>query len=218
MRREQLSTLVFSTLFAVTLSSTARGDVIPVGQGSFPGSATLITFTGLSDGTEVNGLNFGGVQFTYSLGSGQLVIDGGPGITNNISPPNIVSIGANNGVLSLLLPSFETMFGFGFAVLNTIPLANATTIMLFNGPTNVGSLSFAGAPDPTFTGGFAGISSTTAFNRVNLTFNSVDAPAFALDNIRFANVTTPEPTTFALVGIGLLGVVCSSRRRRRTIE
>ena len=216
MRREQITTLVFSTALALVLPATARGDVIAVGQGAFPGFATLITFTGLPDQTEVNGLNFGGVQFAYSLGSGNVVIDGGPGATLNIAPPNIVSIGNNTGVLSMILPSLETMFGFGFAVLNTVPVANATTITLFNGVTNVGSLSFNGVPDPTFAGGFAGILSTIPFDRVNVTFNSVAAPAFALDNIRFANVPTavPEPTTITLVAIGLLSVGWSSRRRR----
>jgi len=55
---------------------------------------------------------------------------------------------------------------------------------LFNGTTNVGSLSYNGVPDPTFTGGFAGIQSTIPFNIVQITFNSAVAPAVALDNIR----------------------------------
>jgi len=48
-----------------------------------PGS-TLTTFTGVADGTEVNGLTVNGILFNYSLGNGQVTIDGGPGTTNNI--------------------------------------------------------------------------------------------------------------------------------------
>ncbi|MEP6602244.1 MAG: PEP-CTERM sorting domain-containing protein [Nitrospirota bacterium] len=173
-----------------------------VGPGAFP-AAPLITFTGLADGTEVNGLSVGGFQFSYSLGNGQLVIDGGPGTTNNIAPPNIVSTGNSTGILTILLPSTATAFGYGYAILNTIAVTNATTISVFNGATALGSLSYNGVPDPTFTGGFAGIQSTIPFDRVALTFNSTAAPAFALDNIRLASV--PEPSTMLLVLVGVIG-------------
>jgi hypothetical protein len=71
--------------------------------------------------------------------------------------------------------------------------------------------------DPFFTGGFAGIQSTIPFDRVAVNFNSVAAPAFALDNIRFANTTTviPEPTTMLLLGTGLAGVGAAVRKRRQ---
>jgi hypothetical protein len=125
-----------------------------------------------------------------------VIIDGGP--PNDISPPNIVSVGLDTGILRLALPSFVDTFGYGYAILNISGVANATTINLFTGATNVGSLSYNGVPDPTFTGGFAGIQSTIPFNIVQITFNSAAAPAFALDNIRTAT-TVPEPSTMLLL-------------------
>lgn len=199
-------------------TSTARADVFGVGPGAFGAGSTLITFTGLADGTEVNGLNFGGVVFSYSLGNGQVVIDGGPGVTNNISPQNIVSVGNNTGILTLNLGGLAYGFGYGYALLNTVPVANATTITLFNGVTNVGTLSFNGVVDPIFTGGFAGVFSTVAFDRVQLTFNSVAAPAFALDNIRISTNPVPEPATILLLSSGLVAVGENLRRRRRRIQ
>jgi MFS superfamily sulfate permease-like transporter len=70
----------------------------------------------------------------------------------------------------------------------------------------LGSLSYPGIPDPIFTGGFAGVASTTAFDSVAVTFNSTQAPAFALDNIIFANTPVPEPSTLllAVLGCGVL--------------
>jgi len=188
---------------------------MPVSPAAFPIGSPLITFDGLADGTEVNGLVVGGVLFNYSLGNGNLIINGGPGSTNNVEPPNIVSVGNNSGVLTVMLPMASDLFGYGYAVLNTDPLANATTINLFSGAVNVGTLSYNGVPDPTFSGGFAGIQSTVPFNRVELTFNSTAAPAFALDNVRYASTSTPaipEPSSIALVLTGIAGLLWQRRR------
>jgi hypothetical protein len=193
-------------------SSITRADVIAIGQSAFPSSATSVVFDGLDLNTEVNGLTVDGLQFTYAVGgvpvNGEVVIDGGPGTTNSVLLPNIVSIGDNTGTLTILLPSPVNFFGYGFAILNENVIPDATTISAFGGTTLLGSLSFSGAPDPIFTGGFAGIQSTSVFDRVELTFNSSDAPAFALDNVIFAS-TVPEPSTMfmALLGVGAVATL-----------
>jgi hypothetical protein len=206
------SILAISFLLATVLS-TAHA-VTTVGPGAFPAGSTVITFDGLLDGTEVNGLSVGSVLFNYNLGNGQVIIDGGPGVTDNISPPNVVSIGNNTGTLTLTLGGLFDTFGFGYAILNTTPVLNATTITLFSGAANVGTLSYNGVPDPSFTGGFAGIRSTIPFDVVQMTFNSTDAPAFALDNIRLATAI-PEPSTAVLIVTGALAFWW---RRRKSID
>jgi hypothetical protein len=214
-RRRVITSAAMAIAFA---GVSARADVIAVSTAAFPGGSALITFTGLADGVEVNGLVFGGVQFSYSLGPGQVVIDGGPVGNTNVTAPNIVSVPGGNptGVLTLVLPSLQNLFGFGFAVLSGVPVANATTITLFNNATNVGALSYNGVLDPIFAGGFAGIQSTLAFNRAQVTFNPI-ASAFAVDNIRFANVSAvPEPATLALVFTGLVAIGLLRRRRPAT--
>ena len=201
-------------LISLTLCGAAYSAVVAAGPGAFPAGATLLDFTGLATGTEVNGLVVNGVRFSYTVGgsplNGAVQIDGGPGATNNIAPQNIVSVGNSTGILGLLLPAPVTLFGYGYAILETATVANATTISIFSGTTNVGTLSYTGALDPTFTGGFAGIQSTIPFNRVELTFNS-SAPAFAVDNVRFSSV--PEPATI-LMTVAALALVLRRRQYR----
>lgn len=210
--------VVLSAVLATAFGApAARADVIAISPAAFPLGSTLLTFTGLALGTEVNLLTVGGVQFTYSFGPGNVIVGLGPGNTNNITSPDIeLRQGANpTGVLTMALPSLQNLVGFGFALLTTTPVPNAVIVSLFNNATPVGALLYGAVPDPLFAGGFAGIQSTLEFNRVQLSFNPGVA-AFAVDNIRFSTTTPtviPEPSTLALVLSGL-GVIVALRRRR----
>jgi len=196
-------TAIMVLAIALSAGTNASASVLAVGPDIFAGSPVL-GFTSVRTGTEVNGLVVRGITFNYLLGgiptNRQLVIDGGPGNTNNITEPNIVSSGDNSGMLTLALPAPVTAIGYGYAILSGDNLPNATAISLFDNSAALGSLSYAATGDPTFAGGFAGIASTIPFNRVVLTFDSVDAPAFAVDNFVFA--TVPEPSTILLIVTG----------------
>jgi hypothetical protein len=96
-------------------------------------------------------------------------------------------------------------------------LTGTTTIQLFNGETSLGSLLYSSMPDPAGQGGFAGIRSTTPFDRAELTFGTIFGPVgFGVDNIRFTPVaeTVPEPSSIVLQSLGL-GVVAYLRSQRR---
>lgn len=201
-----LCAIASATLAAAT---SAVASVDPIGIGNFPAASMLVSFTGLADGLEVNGLSVAGLTFGYSLGNEQVIINGGPGTTNNVAQPNIVSVGDAGGILSVLLPGPSTQFGFGYAVLGDGTIPGATTITLFSGATSVGSLAFTAVPDPTFPGGFAGLSSTLPFDNVRISFTS-DALAWAVDDIRVTAV--PEPATLALFAFGLAGLALRRSR------
>ena len=214
---------VATSLFAlgqILTAQTAHAATIQVGIGTFGAGSTLTTFNGLPDGLEVNGLTVDGILFQYSTGprggDGDLIIDGGGAVTNNVAPPAIVSAprGDPTGILTLTLPSAVDTFGYGYAML-VIGTFTATSISLFDGATPLGSQLYVGAPDPVFTGGFAGIQSTVPFNRVLLTFNFFLGRGFAVDNLRtFNSAAVPEPATLTLLASGI--AAAAWRRRLRT--
>jgi|ERR1051326_6165791 hypothetical protein len=197
---------------AVPLSHAA---LTPIGPLDFDPNATIIEFGGLSDGTDANGLLVDGVLFEVTTGgattNGKVVVDGGPGTTNNITPPNLVSLGDISDVAVVVsLPGLTTQFGYGYAILATQPVASATTIELFAGQTAIGQIAFEGKPDPTFTGGFAGLSSNMPFDRAVLTFSNF-GEAFAIDNVTFAtanNALPEEGLALTLLSLALLPLLC----------
>jgi hypothetical protein len=101
-------------------------------------------------------------------------VDGGPGTTGNITPPNLVSLSDLNAIaLIVSLPNLAIQFGYGYALNAAVSIPVATTIELFASSAPVGSISFTGTPDPIFTGGYGGVASDTPFDRAVLTFSDV---------------------------------------------
>lgn len=201
-------------------AAPARAAVVPLTQFDF-GGATLIDFGTNQTLTPINGQVISGVTFGYTisgLASTDAVIGGEPGPTNNVTPAHVVnSLGNDGAVLSLLFPSLQTRFGYGYALAaDSAPIANATTVRLFDASNAlVGTLSGNALPDPFFPGGFMGIGSTITFLRAEVIFSTA-GQAFAFDNVRFSDVPVPEPATLTLVGLGAALVVARRVRRRQT--
>lgn len=207
-----LRILVSTALFVISVRQTGASLItLPSAEALGTGSS-LITFDGLASGTEVNSLTVGGVTFQVALlgtsTDGQVQIDGGPGITDNVNPPNIVSFGNPAGLkLTVTLPTLSSHFGYGYAVLAFDTIPDATTVELFSGMTSLGSLSYTATADPLFSGGFAGVESTIPFNRAELIFSEAGA-AFAVDNIRFLPVTSVSErgSSLAILGVALVAL------------
>jgi hypothetical protein len=198
-----------------------RAALTPIGPLDFAFGATVLDFSALADNTEGNGLVLDGVLFQVTKNgvatNGIVIVDGGPGTTGNITPPNLVSLSDPNGVaLIVSLPNLAIQFGYGYALNAEVSIPATTTIELFAGSTPVGSISFTGIPDPTFTGGFAGVASDTLFDRAVLTFSDV-GDAFAVDNVTFAaNRASDEGRTLILLSAGVSVLLFLRARRRET--
>ena len=127
----------------------------------------------------------------------------------------MVTFVSPNGIaLIVSLPNLATQFGYGYALVPKVSISSATTIELFAGAAPIGSISFAGIPDPIFTGGFAGVASDTPFDRAVLTFSDV-SDAFAVDNVTFsANKASDEGQTLILLSAGVSFLLFLRGRRR----
>jgi hypothetical protein len=216
-----LKQLVSRSIFVVAslCASNLVGSVIPIGLGDFPAGTTPITFTGLADGTEVNGLTVNGVLFNYLIGGipthGTVVIDAGPGVTNNITPPNIVALNSTVAILRMTLPFAVSEVGFGYATEDVGTFADEVTVSVYDGTSFLGSLSYTGMSDPFFTGGFAGLQSTSPFSRVDVAFNETRGATWALDNVVLAAVPEPSAAVMILSGAVLLYYCRKDLRHRR---
>jgi hypothetical protein len=201
------------------LSAQAFASVIAVGPDAFLPGSPVLTFDGFADGTEVNGLVYGGVRFSYEVGgvplNGELGIYG-PSLNipaNHFILPAVLTnpftTVDKSGTLMLDLPSSTTLFGFGYVINTYLPFATrTTTVSLFNGVTPVGALTYTAVPDPGVPGGFAGIESTTPFDRVGVTFGG-PAEFYGVDNITLLTAAAvPEPSTIlsTVAGLSLLYV------------
>src|SRR5437016_6347032 len=113
-------------------TSLSHATLTPIGPFDFASGATVLNFSTLADNTEANGLGLDGVlcQVTKNGSStnGIVIVGGGPGITGNISPPNLVSIADLDGVaLIVSLPKFNARFGCGCALRVDVACAVART-------------------------------------------------------------------------------------------
>jgi hypothetical protein len=170
-----------------------------------------VTFSEVPAGTALNGLSINGFTFTENLPTAFTAPPGGPGNTNNISGAYALSGVPPGGgyILSVALLNPARSFGFGFSLQGVTSGANAVMITLFNGATNLGFLSFAGNPDPTFIGGFAALGDNAFFNRVEITFNP-SATGFAVDNFA-ASTQVPEGRSIFFMLLGGLSLWAFSR-------
>jgi len=201
----------YLALLAVLLSPmAANAGLIQIGIGGFSGGETVETYGLLQTFVPVDGVTFSGVLHNFTVG-GVLSLDArigsGPGDTNNITVANIEGDAA--GILSLLFPGLQSRAGFGFALSS----GGSAVIELFDvSNISLGSITLLGVPDPSSAGGFLGVESSTLFSRAEVSFLS--SSRFAFDNLRFENVAVPEPSTLALLGIGLAGIGFARRRKK----
>ena len=193
---------------ALVLGLNLSAQATIIGAGDFA-SPTVIDFE-----TAPSSL-IGG--FYSGLGVTMAHISGGQTYATSAAPASLTGTnffdepGFPDG--ELLFSSLMTRVGMD---ITTNP-DDDTTIYAYLGLTLVGSETF-----DTFgsgvNGSFAGIEFLSGFDRIVIDTFGPNTGSFAIDNLRFeSTATVPEPGTFALLAMPLIGLAASRRRRYAVI-
>jgi hypothetical protein len=159
-------------------TSFSHAALTPIGPLDFSSGVTVLDFSALADNTEANGLIVDGVLFQAtkngSSTNGVVIVDGGPGTTGNITPPNLVSLSDLNAIaLIVSLPNLAIQFGYGYALM--LRFLSQSVLPSNFLPARHRSVAFPlrGFPIRSSPGGYGGVASDTPFDRAVLTFSDV---------------------------------------------
>lgn len=187
----------------------------------FSTHALVIDFEGhvpMDDGAQVQDQD--GFTFSFSAAGWGIFEDafvgGGSPYTSN-GTARLLAAGSSVGAASVMMTATDS------ALFSVSGLDAATMFPGFSGAIDiVGTLDDASTVSQTLavTDAFASFSLDPVFTSlVSLSFSETatgayrTTPGFALDNIMVSEASIPEPSTLALLGIGLAGIGCARRTK-----
>jgi hypothetical protein len=218
----------FGLFLAGTLISGVATKGSPITQSSFSSNATIINFDNLAGGncnlcgpSVTDQYSSEGVLFNNPSYPGEDTAD-----TNltasfpNASPPHLLFV-EQGGLLSdppaqsfqilFSVPVTKVGFDFGSSSDSYIEL-NAYGA----GHQLLETLDFVGTSAPIGLAGFAGLQESSPIVELDVSYHPFSDPArtfnFSIDNLEFQGSSVPEPSTFVLIGAGILGVAIRRRR------
>lgn len=184
---------------------------------SFCSANTVINFGELAM-QNANGVSIDGVTFGYSGPDGAEAIYGySLGIpTENLSDP--VLYGATSGTLTISFADPTAMVSFDIVLGTAASVEDGYNVDLSDGGTGVFSQSYDIDPELILAEDVFSYSGAP-INLLTLTFpNTVDSDSnqvasFAIDNLTFDTIPTPEPGAVSLLTIGLMALGVFARQR-----
>jgi PEP-CTERM motif len=194
----------------------------PIGPSNFPGDSTYIDFHNLMGGncnlcgpSVTNQYSDLGVTFNNPSYPGEDTAD------TNLTPlipgsssPNSLFVFQGGLITDPPAQPFQiqfsvpvTMVGFNFGSTTN---AYLELDVYGAGNTLLESLDFLGNPAPIGLAGFAGVQDSTPITEVDVSYHPFSDPSrtfnFSINDLQFED-PIPEPSTFVLLAIGLLGII-----------
>lgn len=202
-----------AVLFSFALVSVAHAAPVLIGLGGFSGSETVVTFNSIGD-EELVDTQFTGLGVTFSgpvfgmtnSGDTDLYPSGGGGVI-----ASNWRYGTFNLTPGVLVASFSsTMQRIGFY--HSGNEEDDFTVTFFLNNVETGSLL---VPQTNGPAAFFGAEDTGGFDRIEITVPVNNNGFFAFDDVRFeAGDGVPEPSTYALMAMGICGLAWLRRTRR----
>jgi len=200
----------FLLTFALAASSIAAP--VSIGLAGFSGSETVVTFNSIGDEVLID-TQFTGLGVTFSgpvfgmTNSGD--VDLYPSNGGGVIASNWRYSGANLTPGALVVSFSSTIQRVGFY--HSGNEEDDFTVRFFLTGVETGSLLVSQTNGPA---AFFGAQDTGGFDRIEITAPVNQNGFFAFDDLRFEGDAVPEPSTYALMAMGLCGLAWLRRTRR----
>lgn len=186
---------------------------------AIPSQAQVITFSDFNGGSTYNydAGNDGSVNVRFT---GQSFGNSGPGDQMYVTQSGLEGgVVAGDDVRVDFLTGAINSIGFGFAISQTSPVANALSFNIFGSDNSLlAGGTFAAFDTPfTFAEGFASLNFLGTASYATINFQNANN-RFLVDNFTVVSAV-PEPSAWAmmLLGFGGIGAAMRKRRRRETL-
>lgn len=144
------------------------------------------------------------------------------GYSGNVTTSGVLGLASDTfpQTLTANLSSFYNAVGLNFGNDDTCCASSFSAILtVYSGATNSGSVTVSANMND-FVDQFIGLSSITAFDRVDISYGANTSLYTFIDDFRLGSAATgavPEPSTWAMMLLGFGAVGFAMRRRRNSI-